>query len=248
MSPSLKFYAYLHSSAIATLLCTFLITACADPVRDAIKTAEKFAAANDFTEALRILDRTPFKTPEEKQRIADARVRVVRAQKVVYIEEVLKSVELEPRFPLGGPFYGLAWEQQYFTPELAFRYNNLVMRYNVPVKLCEAERKTRPLLLCANPMAYLNGGALLEDMLVRARRAAERGDMVGMHCRHFFVWGTLIGSTGQQAEAGRIAKDISAAEKVLQAKLKATDSEFTEQRDGAQRACTPDVVFKKERE
>lgn len=245
MSTSPKFLLYLHSSVIATLLCTLLITACADPVRDAIKTAEKFAAAKDFTEALRTLDRAPFKSPEEKQRIAEARVRVVRAQKAVYIDKVLSTTESEPQVPLAGPFHGLAWQQEYFTPDLALRYNRLAMKYNAPVERCIEEKQSNRMLLCSSPIAYVGSVAVVDDMVARAVSYAERGEAVGMHCVQYFILRFFHAHRGDPEHILKMTTELNAATDSLQRKLKLTNPEFDEQVRVARRACTPELVFGK---
>lgn len=245
MSPSLKFYAYLHSSAIATLLCTLLITACSDPVRDAIKSAEKFAAAQDYDEALRVLDTTPFKTPEEKARIADAHGRIERAQKAVYIDKVLKSVEYEATVPLVGAFHGLAMQEPYFTQGLLLRYSKQVMRYNMPVEACEEQKRQQQDLyrLCNVPMRYMSAAALADVMASRMKAHAEHGNVTATHCIRYFTMRSLFPAIPDQAVRQAIGAQMVQVSEALRTKLKVTTDEFYEQAKAVRGECTPEVVF-----
>ncbi len=245
MSTSSKFFLYLHSSAIATLLCTLLITACADPVGDAIKTAEKFAVAKDFTEALRTLDRAPFKTPEEKKRIEEAKERVLKATRVVFVEEAVASAESSAELPFTHPFYGIASMPEAFTLSLAIRYNRLAMKYNAPVERCILEKQSNLMLLCSQPLAYVGSVAVVDDMVARAISYAERGDAIGMHCVQYFILRFFHAHRGDPEHILKMTTELNAATDALQGKLKLTNPEFDEQRMVSRRACTPELVFGK---
>lgn len=246
MSASTKLLLYLHSSAIATLLCTLLIAACADPVGDAIKTAEKFSAAKDFTEAMSVLNRATFKTPEEKKRIEDAKERVLQANRLVFYNEAITSAEsLWPNLPAIHPFRGMGAEQRYFTPELALRYNRLVMQANVPVEACLARKREDSYLLCERPLEYVRSAELVATLVSHMKVQGERGNVAAAHCILYFALGSLLPTIGDQAANQAASAQLFKALDALREKLKLTEQEFLEQARRARSGCTPDVVFGK---